>query len=137
MAFKTLAVLLALAAPASGILVHNNATVVHKNDTAPRTDPAFANVRAACANCFETHTKACLCMAYKTGEGREARPFCVTPYREAYWIQGNSNGLARVCRARKTGRRLLTQGHIVRDTVRCATYRGLRGFLKVSARNIT
>mmetsp|Transcript_43040 Transcript_43040/g.93622 ORF Transcript_43040/g.93622 Transcript_43040/m.93622 type:complete len:106 (-) Transcript_43040:129-446(-) len=104
MAFKTLAVLLALAAPASGILVHKNATVVHKDDSAPRTDPAFAHVRAACANCFETHKKAgvdCLCMAYKTGEGREARPMCVTPYREAYWIQGHSNGLASVCQARR------------------------------------
>ena len=117
MAFKTLAVLLALAAPASGIVVTKNATVVAaanstavvkmSNATLAKLDP-FPSAADACDYCFGSYTKAgdapagpiaqnCVCMAYPSGNGH--KPFCATPPSAAGYI-ADKNGCrckARIC----------------------------------------
>ena len=144
MAFKTLAVLLALAAPASGIVVTKNATVVAaanstavvkmSNATLAKLDP-FPSAADACDYCFGSYTKAgdapagpiaqnCVCMAYPSGNGH--KPFCATPPSAAGYI-ADKNGCR--CKASKTGRRLLTEEHIVRDTGSLCDLQGvLKGF---------
>mmetsp|Transcript_17560 Transcript_17560/g.38694 ORF Transcript_17560/g.38694 Transcript_17560/m.38694 type:complete len:127 (-) Transcript_17560:61-441(-) len=102
MAFKTIAVLLALAAPCSGMIVVKNSTAVAVNANtmvdafaSMKLDP-FSSAPDACDYCFGSYTKTgdkpagpvapfCICMSYPSGSGH--LPFCATPPSAAGYIK--------------------------------------------------